>query len=395
MKRVFSTLLCLLGTVFAEGEETEKEKKQTTQSGLEYWVLKAGKAGTRPLPGDSVLVHYAGWLDDGRKFDSSHGRGKPYEFMVGVGQVIQGWDEGVQLMGEGAKFKLRIPAQLAYGAQRKGVIPPNSTLNFEVSLLKVIRGERIPKFRGLDEEKLKTTPSGLRFEVVKRGEGENARPGQCVKFKFVLWNDKGKLVMCTQASNFYISGYRESCNLPRVPEQFRPKFLNEAIDMMKPGGVVRFEVTPALCWGALPFGTALPANSLTFWQLELVKVYDPPKFVKTPADRLTKTKSGLAYKILRTGTGAKPGPRDRVTVLYTGWTPDGKMFDSAHVRDGPISFSLNRVIKGWTEGLQLMKEGAIYRFTIPGKLAYGDKPKRQGAPAGTLIFLVELLKVEK
>ena len=72
------------------------------------------------------------------------------------------------------------------------------------------------------------------------------------------------------------------------------------------------------------------------------------------------------------------------------------MFDSkTHVRDEPISFALNRVISGWTEGMQLMKEGAIYRFTIPGSLAYGEKPTRPGAPAGTLIFLVELLKVEK
>ena len=79
---------------------------------------------------------------------------------------------------------------------------------------------------------------------------------------------------------------------------------------------------------------------------------------------------------------------------YTGWTTDGKMFDSSVVRGSPSSFSLNAVIPGWTEGVQLMKKGDTFRFWIPGKLAYGDKPKRPGAPAGTLVFDVELLQIQ-
>ncbi len=114
-----------------------------------------------------------------------------------------------------------------------------------------------------------------------------------------------------------------------------------------------------------------------------------------PADA-KKTASGLAYKQLSPGKpdGKSPTKDSRVTVHYTGWTKDGKMFDSSLTKGRPATFSAGRVIKGWTEGLQLMKEGSKYRFWIPADLAYGKKPKRPGAPAGQLTFDVELLKVK-
>jgi peptidylprolyl isomerase len=80
-------------------------------------------------------------------------------------------------------------------------------------------------------------------------------------------------------------------------------------------------------------------------------------------------------------------------VHYSGWTTDGQMFDSSVTRGQPASFPLDRVIAGWTEGLQLMVVGEKTRFWIPGKLAYGDTPERPGAPAGTLVFDVELLQI--
>jgi peptidylprolyl isomerase len=83
-----------------------------------------------------------------------------------------------------------------------------------------------------------------------------------------------------------------------------------------------------------------------------------------------------------------------VTVNYTGWTTDGKMFDSSVVRGEPASFPLNHVIKGWTEGVQLMKVGDTARFWIPADMAYGDKPTRPGAPTGMLVFDIELLSIK-
>ncbi len=116
----------------------------------------------------------------------------------------------------------------------------------------------------------------------------------------------------------------------------------------------------------------------------------PPDVATPPADAAV-TASGLASKVLVPGTGTDhPAPTDNVKVHYTGWTTDGKMFDSSVVRDRPAVFPLDRVIAGWTEGLQLMVEGEKRRFWIPAKLAYEGKPDR---PQGVLVFDVELLDI--
>ena len=120
----------------------------------------------------------------------------------------------------------------------------------------------------------------------------------------------------------------------------------------------------------------------------------PEDVAAAPADA-QHTASGLAYKVLKKGTGSvHPSATSTVLVHYSGWTTDGKLFDSSVKRGQPISFPLNGVIKGWTEGVQLMVVGEKTRFWIPGKLAYGDTPRRPGAPAGTLVFDVELLKIK-
>jgi FKBP-type peptidyl-prolyl cis-trans isomerase len=106
------------------------------------------------------------------------------------------------------------------------------------------------------------------------------------------------------------------------------------------------------------------------------------------------TASGLQYKIIKEGTGRQPADTDWVKVQYTGKLIDGKKFDSSYERGRPAEFQLNRVIKGWTEGLQLMKEGATYEFYIPSELAYGDRAMGDQIKSNsTLIFQVELLEI--
>ncbi len=110
----------------------------TTSSGLVYWDIRVGN-GEVAKEGNRVRVHYTGWLTNGKKFDSSVDAGKPFDFTIGNGEVIKGWEEGVAGMRVGGKRQLRIPPDLAYGADGTpdGSIPPNATLIFDVQLLGV------------------------------------------------------------------------------------------------------------------------------------------------------------------------------------------------------------------------------------------------------------------
>jgi FKBP-type peptidyl-prolyl cis-trans isomerase FkpA len=138
---LFKTALCAAGlalTVVAPGPAGAATPAEvTTASGLKYQDIKEG-TGDVASAGKSVSVHYTGWLTNGTKFDSSKDRGRPFEFPLGGGRVIRGWDEGVQGMKVGGVRKLTIPPELGYGARGAGgVIPPNATLVFEVELLQV------------------------------------------------------------------------------------------------------------------------------------------------------------------------------------------------------------------------------------------------------------------
>lgn len=153
-KKKFFTAICLIVVMFsgcltlcikaedkkgsiegAKMKETKEEKIETTKSGLKY-VDEILGTGSSPKTGQTVKVHYTGWLENGTKFDSSVDRGEPFNFVIGVGQVIKGWDEGVSTMKVGGKRKLVIPSVLGYGPRGAGkLIPPNATLVFDVELL--------------------------------------------------------------------------------------------------------------------------------------------------------------------------------------------------------------------------------------------------------------------
>ena len=110
---------------------------QTTDSGLKYAILKETD-GEKPKSGQTVVVHYSGWLPDGKNFDSSYKRNEPFQFVLGAHQVIPGWDEGIALLQKGEKAQLVIPPELGYGQRGiPGVIPPNSTLIFDVELVDI------------------------------------------------------------------------------------------------------------------------------------------------------------------------------------------------------------------------------------------------------------------
>ncbi|MCP4680233.1 MAG: peptidylprolyl isomerase, partial [Deltaproteobacteria bacterium] len=165
----------------------------------------------------------------------------------------------------------------------------------------------------------------------------------------------------------------------------------EGVQLMVEGEKRRFWIPEELAYKGKP---GKPLGMLVF-DVELIKIVvsppapEVPKDVAAPPPDAKKTKSNLASKLLKAGTGsAHPAETDVVEVHYSGWTTDGKMFDSSVSRGKPVKFPLNRVIKGWTEGVQLMVEGEKRRFWIPEELAYKGKP---GKPLGMLVFDVELI----
>lgn len=254
-----------------------KEGVIVTDSGLQYRVIESGE-GKSPSAADYVTVHYAGRLIDGSEFDSSYKRGEPATFPAG--RLIPGWTEALQLMKEGDKWELAIPADIAYGEEGAGgVIPGNATLVFDVELIEVLTME----------------------QVQKKAEE------MAMKHK-----------------------------------------------------------TEQLAW--------LEENA--------------------KEDGITVLDSGLQYRVINEGTGTSPEETSMVTVHYKGTMIDGTQFDSSYDRGEPAKFPLDGVIKGWTEGVQLMKEGAKYEFFIPYDLAYGERGSRSIPPFSTLIFTVELVSVD-
>ena len=233
----------------------------------------------------------------------------------------------------------------------------------------------------------KKTASGLASKVLTPGKGKTHPTAEDrVKVHYTGWTKDGKMFDSSVARN--------------EPAEFALnqviKGWTEGVALMVVGEKRRLWIPGKLAYGERPRMGA-PTGDLVF-DVELLDIAAPPKApedVKAPPATAKKTASGLAYRIIKPGSGKEsPKATSSVTVHYTGWTTDGKMFDSSVVRGQPTSFRLDQVIKGWTEGVQLMKVGDTARFWIPGELAYGDKPTRPGAPAGMLVFDIELISVK-
>src|SRR5262245_16321161 len=238
----------------------------------------------------------------------------------------------------------------------------------------------------------KQTESGLAYKVLQKGKGKD-KPSltDVAEVHYTGWTTDGRMfdssVKRGQPAKFPVGGVI--------------KGWTEGLQLMVVGEKRRFWIPANLAYGDSP-GGGRPAGMLVF-DVELLGVTHPPpppKPPEVPADvaaapkNAKKTKTGIAYRVLTKGKGKEhPNAESTVEVHYSGWTTDGKMFDSSVVRGSPAKFPLRAVIPGWTEGVQLMVAGEKTRFWIPGNLAYDNSP-RPGAPKGTLVFDIELLSIE-
>jgi FKBP-type peptidyl-prolyl cis-trans isomerase len=241
------------------------------------------------------------------------------------------------------------------------------------------------------------TASGLRSKVLKAGTGtEHPAPGDVETILYVGWRKDGKM--------FDRTGKKPvGLNLDMLTKGWA-----EGLSLMVAGETRRLWIPSALAYGDKPAVDSPlgPAGDIVM-DVELVHLRKqtpsaapaPSASIPAPADVAAppkdaiKTKTGLAYRVLVPGKGAHPKPTDTVAVNYTGWTPDGKMFDSSVARSEPATLPLDHVIRGWTEGVPLLAVGSKARFWIPSELAYGEHP-RPGAPAGPLTFDIELVGIK-
>jgi peptidylprolyl isomerase len=227
----------------------------------------------------------------------------------------------------------------------------------------------------------KKTPSGLAYRVLQKGTGkQHPGPTDRVKVHYSGWTTDGKM---------FDSSVVRGEPLSRSLAGLIPGW-TEGVQLMVVGEKTRFWIPEALAYKGQP---GRPAGMLVF-DIELLGITEGPKTppdVAAPPKDAKRTASGLAYKVLKPGTGTThPTATSQVTVHYSGWTTDGQMFDSSVARGEPATFGLNQVIPGWTEGVQLMVQGEKARFWIPEALAYKGQP---GRPAGMLVFDVELLSI--
>jgi FKBP-type peptidyl-prolyl cis-trans isomerase len=228
------------------------------------------------------------------------------------------------------------------------------------------------------------TASGLAYKHLTPGTGESPDAWDEVTVNYSGWTTDGKM---------FDSSVKRGRPATFGLNQVIPGW-TEGLQLMKKGGTSRLWIPKELAYNDMP---GRPQGMLVF-DVELLEIKDRPEPPAVPADVAAppkdakKTEKGVFYKVLQPGTGKdKPTATSTVKVHYTGWTTNGKMFDSSVVRGEPLSFPLNQVIPGWTDALQTMVVGQKSRIWIPEELAYKG---RQGAPQGMLVFDVELLGIE-
>lgn len=261
-----AVLLLLSGVAGAApwpGPDPSPAPWEETRLGVERSDLAVGE-GAEAVEGAVVEVHYTGMLGDGSIFDSSVSRGKPFSFRIGAGQVIKGWEDGVQGMKEGGKRRLVIPPELGYGNRAAGPIPPGSTLYFEIELLRVVEAPP-PRAEGpqsLPAHAFKQSRSGLAWADVHKGDGPRPKSGKRVCVAYTAWTEAGEPLDDTRG--------RGRCWWFRYDHERVIAGLTEGLKTMRQGGVRQLRMPAALLAGEAPNGR-LSADGTVIFEVTLVE----------------------------------------------------------------------------------------------------------------------------
>jgi peptidylprolyl isomerase len=245
-------------------------------------------------------------------------------------------------------------------------------------LLDITRGPKPPADFAAAPPDAEVTKDGLASKVTKKGTGGvHPLPSDAVRVNDSIWRTTdGKLI-------------DEFSDKVRGVTSFSP-WWTEGLQQMVVGEKRTFWVPATLGFAEHPGDTVTPTTMV----IELLEILPPPAAppdVHGPPEDATTEQDGLATKVIERGTGTvHPNAKDVVTVKYTGWTIDGKMFESTYSRGKPATLSIDAIVPGWTEALQLMVEGEKRRMWIPSALAYNGEARR---PQGNIVFDVELIKI--
>ena len=344
-------------------------KTKTTKSGMKYEVLTEGKGGS-PSGRDIVEIEFTIWSVDGQMLGGTFKGGQT--MTAPVGQMSHAFfREVLPMMKKGSVWRIVAPADLTAEQVQQDTV-------WQVELINTQKTPAMPP--GKDEAST-STKSGLYFERLAPGKGDRPRTGYVCELEWDFWREDGS----------WFAGSMLQGDVQQIVGKSTHKFLDEILLKMQIGEVMRVEVPDTqTAPRMIPFKT--------IWRLKLVSMKRPlplPGFQLPKDEELTKTASGLKYKVLERGDGKGASPKmgQSVTVHYAGWLTDGTAFDSSYSRSTPMTFPLGTVIEGWNEGLQLMKPGDTYLFVIPGNLAYGARGTPDGTipPDATLVFHVKLL----
>jgi len=352
-----------------------------TPSGLTFKILQSNPQGQAVKRNDTVMIKYTGWRQaSGETFFSNRGADQPMP--LNLATTAPGFTEAMQKVKKGERAMLWLPPDI--GLKEKS--QKAETLVYEVEIVDIQEAPAIPPDVGAPPATAKQTKSGIKYEEVRAGTGKDKiGPADDVTFNYTAWAADGRMIETTEMKK------RPAHSPPfRQPPPFEDILL-----MMTAGQRVRFWVEAE----KMKKPQLNPQTGLLCYEVDVVQIEKaknppppvPPDVAKPPGDA-KKSPKGVFYKVLKAGKGGpKPTPENSVKVNYTGWTTDGRMFDSSVIRGEPAEFGLRGVIAGWTDALPLMSAGDKWRLWIPEELAYKGQPDK---PQGMLVFDLELIEIK-